>query len=110
MVWEVALEAARRAYGSAGPSRLDCVFCCEDVASAKAFRDRFSQGSQIYEVEVDDATLTHVGNYDAITDMADGPTVETVQTSAASYWQDEPTGIREILVGGAVKVVAKLDG
>lgn len=108
MVWEVALEAARRACGAT--PRLDCVFCCEDVASAKAFRDRFAQGSQIYEVEIEATTLTHDGNYDALTDMADGPTVETIQASAASYWRDEPKGIKEILVGGALKILAIIEG
>lgn len=109
MVWEVALKAARRACGAI-PSRLDCVFCCEDVASARAFRNRFAQGSQIYEVEVDEATVTHAGNYDALTGMADGPTVEIIQASAGSYWQDDPKGIKEILVGGAVKIVASIEG
>lgn len=109
MVWEVALEAARRACGAV-PSRLDCVFCCTDEASAKAFRDRFAQGSHIYEVEVDEATVLHSGNYDALTDMADGPTIDTIQASAISYWKDEPTGIKEILVGGPVKIVFKIAG
>jgi hypothetical protein len=109
IVWEVALEAARRTAG-ATPSRLDCVFCCEDMMSAKAFRDRFAQDAQVYEVEVDDETKTHSGNYDALTDMIDGPTIETIQAAALSYWQEEPVGIKEILVGGIVKVVAKIDG
>jgi hypothetical protein len=109
MVWEVALEAARRATGSDAPSRLDCVFCCEDIASAKAFRDRFASGSHIFEVEVDDSIATHVGNYEALTDMVDGPTIDTIQASSLSYWKDEPKGIREIVVGGSVKVLAKVD-
>jgi hypothetical protein len=62
---EVAVEVARQLTAPDAPSRLNCVFCTEDIESAKAFRDRFRNGESIYEVEVEDTVSTHTGNYDA---------------------------------------------
>ncbi|MBR1296653.1 DUF2441 domain-containing protein [Bradyrhizobium sp. AUGA SZCCT0042] len=106
--WEVALEVARQLTAPVAPSRLNCVFCTEDIESATAFRDRFRNGKSIYEVSVEDAVNMHVGNYDALTDVHQGATVDTSVATAKSYWTDTPTGIREILVGGTVKVTAKI--
>ena len=107
--WEIALEAARQLTAPDAPSRLDCVFCTEDIESAKAFRDRFKEGESIYEVEVEDTVSTHAGNYDALTDVPQGAFVDTSVATAKSYWTDAPTGIREILVGGSVKVSHKIE-
>jgi hypothetical protein len=107
--WEVALEVARQLTAPDAPSRLNCVFCTEDIESARAFRDRFAKGASIYEVEVDDAVNTHAGNYDALTDAPQGPSVDTNVATAKSYWTDAPTGIREILVGGTVKISMKIE-
>ncbi len=107
--WEVALEVARQLIAPEAPSRLNCVFCTDDIESAKAFRDRFRSGDSIYEVTVDDSVNTHIGNYDALTDVPEGPTVDTSVVTSKSYWADAPTGIREILVGGIVKVSAKIE-
>ena len=106
--FEVALELARQLTAPDAPSRLNCVFCVEDIASATAFRDRFAKGASIYEVEVDDNVNTHAGNYEAITDAPQGPTVDTRVAIAKSYWTGTPVGIREILVGGTVKVSKKI--
>jgi uncharacterized protein DUF2441 len=107
--WEIALEVARLLTSPDAPSRLNCVFCTEDIESAKAFRDRFRKGENIYEVEVEDTVNTHTGNYDALTDTPQGAFVDTSVATAKSYWTDVPTGIREILVGGTVKVSAKIE-
>jgi hypothetical protein len=106
--WEVALEAARQLTAPNAPSRLDCVFCTEDLESAKAFRNRFRKGESIYEVEVEETVNMHVGNYEALTDVPQGPSVDTNVATAKSYWTDAPTGIREILVGGPVRVSKKI--
>jgi hypothetical protein len=60
-------------------------------------------------VEVDDTVTTHAGNYDAITYLPQGAFVDTSVATAKSYWTDAPTGIREILVGGNVKVSHKIE-
>ncbi|MDA9476869.1 hypothetical protein XI03_20735 [Bradyrhizobium sp. CCBAU 65884] len=85
------------------------MFCTEDIESAKAFRDRFRKGESIYQVEVEDTVSTHAGNYDAITNLPQGAFVDTSVATARSYWTDAPTGIREILVGGSVKIFAKIE-
>ncbi|MHC2522807.1 DUF2441 domain-containing protein [Bradyrhizobium diazoefficiens] len=107
--WEVALEVARQLTAPDAPSRQNCVFCTEDLASARSFRDRFANGGSIYEVEVEATATTHAGNYEAITDVSQGPSFDTHIATAKSYWTDAPTGIREVLVGGPVKVLAKID-
>jgi hypothetical protein len=109
MGWEVALEVARQLTAPDAPSRLNCVFCTEDIASAKSFRDRFRKGDSIYQVEVEDTVNTHAGNYEALTEVPQGPSVDTNVATAKSYWTDAPTGIREILVGGSVKVIDKIE-
>ena len=106
---EVAVEVARQLTAPDAPSRLNCVFCTEDIESAKAFRDRFRNGESIYEVEVEDTVSTHTGNYDALTDGPQGAFIDTYVATAKSYWTDVPTGIREILVGGTVKVSIKIE-
>lgn len=107
--WEVALEAARQLSAPDAPSRLDCVFCTVDIESARAFRDRFRNGESIYQVEIEDTVNSHSGNYDALTDVPEGPSVDTNVATAKSYWTDAPSGIREILVGGSVKVLGKIE-
>jgi len=64
--------------------------------------------NMLYEVEVDDSVSAHAGNYDAITNLPEGAFVDTNVATAKSYWTDAPTGIREILVGGPVKVSKKI--
>ena len=68
-----------------------------------------SESTSIYAVEVEDLVSTHVGNYDALTNAQQGPNVDTNVTTSKSYWVDTPTGIREILVGGSVKVSDKIE-
>ncbi|MGE9009225.1 hypothetical protein ACO2JO_11625 [Leptospira interrogans] len=107
--WEIALEVARQLTAPNAPSRLNCVFCTEDIESAKVFRDRFRKGASIYAVEAEDSISTHIGNYDALTDVPQGPSVDTNVATSKSYWTDKPTGIRETLVGGSVKVSEKIE-
>jgi hypothetical protein len=58
----VAIETARQLSAPDSPSRLECVFTCETIADAIAFRDRFRKDSAVYEVECDDGASRHVGN------------------------------------------------
>jgi hypothetical protein len=81
---EATLEVARQLTAPDAPSRLNCVFCTEDIESAKVFRDRFRNGESIYEVEVEDTVSTHAGNYDAITDAHKAQT-STLQSLPRSH-------------------------
>jgi hypothetical protein len=67
LMWEIALETARFLSAPDSPSRFECVFTCETMADAIAFRDRFKKGSAVYEVECDDGVPRHLGNFEAIT-------------------------------------------
>jgi hypothetical protein len=109
LMWELALETARLLSAPNSPSRLDCVFTCETLADAQAFRDQFRKGDAVYEVQYDDGTPTHPGNFQAITySNSTAPFVDHKSSLAISYWRDPPTGIKEVLVGGPVTVVRQL--
>jgi hypothetical protein len=109
LMWELALETARLLSAPSSPSRLDCVFTCETLADATAFRDRFRKGSGVYEVRCDDNTPTYLGNFEAITySNSTAPFVDHKSSLAISYWRDQPKGIKEILVGGPVTVVGQV--
>lgn len=106
LAWEAVLEAARRASAPDAPSRLSCVFTCETLAAAEAFRNAFRSGATMYEVEkVDSASPTYVADYDSITGANDRPIVDFWVECALKYWTAKPTGIAEVLVGGEVKII-----
>lgn len=105
---EAAVEAARLAGYPNAPSRLQCVFVTSTMKDARAFRDRFRPGAQIYEVDANDNLPRHLGNFEAITRPSNGaPYVASFAEMAVSYWRDTPTGpgLVEILIGGPVTVI-----
>jgi hypothetical protein len=104
---EAAVEAARLAGYPNAPSRLRCVFVTATIEDARAFRDRFRPGAQIYELDVSEELPRHFGNFEAITRATKGaPYVASFAEMALSYWNDAPTGagLMEVLVGGPVTV------
>jgi hypothetical protein len=101
------VEAARLAGYQSAPSRLHCVFVTSTIEDARAFRDRFRSGAQIYEVDVSNIWPRHSGNFEAITRPTKGaPYVASFAEMAVSYWRDTPSapGLVEILIGGPVTV------
>jgi hypothetical protein len=109
LIWEAALEAARLVRFPENVSRLDCVFACFEEEQARAFRDRFKSGHKIYRVElIDPDTPVSIGDYGAITDAEPGPYVEMAARIAASYWNVTQPRFPEALIGGPVRVAAKL--
>ena len=109
LMWEIALETARLLSAPNSPSRFECVFACQTLGDAKNFRDRFRRGSVVYEVQCDDDAPTHLGNFEAITySSSTAPLVDHKSSLAISYWRDAPTGIKEILIGSPVTVVAQV--
>ena len=111
MLWEIVLETARVAVAPSATSRLSCIFATREMAHAIAFRDRWRKGDQIYEVSCAEETPTHDGNYDAITDPPRGgvPLLNFMPKYAVSYWRDKPAGIAEVLIGGPVTVVRRVE-
>jgi hypothetical protein len=105
---EAAVEAARLAGYPNAPSRLQCVFVTATIEDARAFRDRFRPGAQIYEVDVNDNLPRHTGNFEAITRPTNGaPYVASFAEMAVSYWRDTPVapGLVEILIDGPVTIL-----
>ena len=110
LIWEAALEAARSVRFPEAVSRLDCVFACFGEEQARAFRDRFKSDHKIYRVQlIDPDTPVSIGDYGAITDAELGPYVEMAARIAASYWNATQPRFPEALIGGPVRVTAKLE-
>jgi hypothetical protein len=105
LIWETTLEAVRREVKPDAPSRLECVFACETVQEATAFRDHFRQGAQIYRVEVIGSPDTHRGDYDLITGSGTAPFIDHIAERARRYWTDQAIGMPELLIGGSVTVL-----
>lgn len=109
VAWEIALETARRAYAEKKPSRLDCVFICEDLEGARRFRDGFRKGAAIYAARpVMEAPPLHRGSFDLLVG-GDEPFVDLFPARAAAYWTNEPSGIIEVLCGSAVELIERMD-
>jgi len=105
LVWEVALEAARRSVIPTAPSRLDCVFACCSQVDAISFRNQFRPNHQVYSVDVAPGISTFIADYDVITNSISGPFVDTFVDQAFRYWTVSPVGMREVLIGGSVTVI-----
>jgi hypothetical protein len=109
LAWETALELARQTTRPEAVSRLDCVFACETLEDATAFRDRFRQGAAIYEVEpLNEGTPTYRADYDLITATGDAAFLDIWVERSRAYWQQEPAGLVEVLIGGVVRVMRQV--
>jgi len=110
LICEAALEAARLVQFPEAVSRLDCVFACFGEGEARAFRDRFRPDHKIYRVElVDPETPVTIGDYAAIAEAEPGPYVEAAAGMAARYWNAAQPRFPEALIGGSVRVTARLE-
>jgi uncharacterized protein DUF2441 len=109
LAWESSLETARRVLVPNAPSRFDCVFTCQAMQGAVAFRRRFRPQANIYEVEtVSTTSPTFTGDYDLITDTGHAPFVDTWVEKAILYWTSKPQGIAEVLIKGEVRVLGRV--
>jgi hypothetical protein len=105
LAWESVLETARKAINGVLPSRLDCVFACETMADATAFRDRFRREYSVYQVRAARRQAMYRGDYDLISNSIRGrPFIDTYVEGAIAYWQNAPVGLIECLIVGPVKI------
>jgi hypothetical protein len=106
LIWEIVLEATRRALAPTAPSRLDCVFGCCSEADALAFRDKVRPGHQVYQIQVSPEIGTYVADFDAITNLPGGPFVDMFVEQARRYWTSSPVGTCEALIGGSAVIAS----
>ncbi len=112
LTWEVGLEIARLSLRPTAPSRLDCVFACPDLAAAEAFRHGFRKTGAIYAAElVDPNAPIHKADFALLqTNYAIGTAyVDFYTERCRRYWTDASSGLAEVLCGGAVRLIERLD-
>ncbi|TCK31282.1 hypothetical protein EV667_1390 [Ancylobacter aquaticus] len=103
LMWEVALEAVRRAaYGSL-PSRLDCVFTFEDMADALWFRDTKRPGHLVVGCEPVDSCASHRGDFNLLSG-SQAPLVDHIADAANRYWAGGSAVRAELLFAGSIEV------
>lgn len=107
LLWEVALESARQAFAPEKVSRLCCVFTCETLDDALAFREQFRNDAAILIVEpVLPDTNFHRGSFILKPPMGSAPAyVDYMSEVAVRYWTEEPASCIEVLVSGSVRIV-----
>ncbi|WP_257195897.1 MULTISPECIES: DUF2441 domain-containing protein [unclassified Bradyrhizobium] len=108
LAWEATLEAARRAFGSSAPSRLDCIFAAASAEDAITFRDRFRPGAHIFEIQPNKTAPIYVADYDLITGPG-GAFIDTWVTRSVTYWTSPPRGMAEVLIGGSVTILRRME-
>jgi hypothetical protein len=110
LVWEAALETARLACAPGAVSRLRCVFAAETIALARRFRDGFRPDAGIYAVEPwHDAPLFR-GDFGIVTDINPAePFLSYMPAGALRYWTAPPGEQVEVLVGGPVTVLERVE-
>lgn len=107
MIWESCLETARLMVDPNLPSRLNCVFLCNDREHVQRFRDRRRPGADIYTcLPVEEGVNQHLADF-SILDAGDGPLIDTITPRATQYWTNEAVGIREIIHAGSVRVIGR---
>jgi len=109
VMWEVALETARRQVAPVAPSRFNCVFVCESEAFAIAFRDQYRPTAHLVQVEPTDGDQTiHRGDFMLLSGNIPGQPayVDYMTERGIAYWTSNPApGMGEILFDGPVRVV-----
>jgi hypothetical protein len=109
VAWEIALETARRAYAPEKPSRLVCLFLCEELEGARGFRNAFRQRVAIYIARpVTETPSLHRGSFELLVG-GDEPFVDLFPARAIAYWRNEPSGIIEVLCGSAVVLTERVE-
>lgn len=108
LVWEIALESARKASRPNAPSRMNCIFACETLGAARLFRQRYRPAHfEIYRAEaVVAGTPIHRGDFTAISShIPNSPSVDYFSDAAARYWLAQPSDIIELIIGGPIRLI-----
>lgn len=101
---ELAYEYGRRAFNPDAPSRLNCTFACPTLEDAIAFRSANQAWSLINEVEpVDSEAPAYVADWRKFDTPHAGLADQDLLIQR--YWQDTPDTHREVLLGGALRIL-----
>jgi hypothetical protein len=104
---EVAFEFARRLYAPSKPSRLECVFATPTLAVARSYAQSHARTNLIYEIEpIDPSVATHLGDYWVAIEPHTDRYFEKMLERAERYWTVQTPDFPEVLIGGAVRVLA----
>jgi hypothetical protein len=112
LTWEVALEISRCSFNPGAPSRLNCVFGCEDLDSAKHFRDNFRRGFGIYMCKILDSTTPfHRANFGLLEtkDALGSSYIDFYVERCRRYWTELTPGPIEIVCGGAARILDRCE-
>lgn len=105
IIFEFAYESARQIFNPIAPSRLDCVFCCPTLEEAMVYRAAQAPHSILYEVEpTAEEYSTHMTSWQ-MWGLGTGATYQASADRIRSYWQDQPTTAREILVNSSIRIL-----
>lgn len=106
---EIALEFARQTYAPSKPSRLNCLFVIEDEEGARVYRDAHQPAGLIYKVEpVEAFGPVHIGNYTFPVQTHLGRYVPQTFARFRSYWVDEASENREVLISCAARILGRV--
>ncbi len=111
LLLETVFESVRAASYPSLPSRMTTLFACPTLYEAQVYLTKHNKILDlIYEVEpVDAAAPVHIASY-ALPHPTNLPgpvrVLETLWQAAEDYWKGNPSDSREVLIGGAVRVIA----
>jgi len=105
IIFELAYEHSRLLHNPSAPSRLDCIFCCPTLEEAQAYRAAQQPTGIIYKVSpIHPNTAMHVTSW-PLWGLGTGLNFDQSLIRLKDYWTATPTGQREVLVGGPVRII-----
>lgn len=106
---EEVFENIRKEFSPKLISRFNCIFAFKDLEYARLFKKMYRPNGFIYEIEIDNKTLTFEGDF-SIRTWINQPTINKIKQSAKDYWNGvRHTNFIETLMGGSVKVIRKVE-
>jgi hypothetical protein len=104
---ELAYELGRKLYAPTAPSRLNCSFVCPSIDDAIEFQRTNQPLSVLNEVEpVDMNNSVHMTCWDLFDGPRPGEDFETLEQVVQRYWTETPSTHKEVLLGGAVRILS----
>lgn len=91
------------------PSRLSCLFLCEDLASAKDFQEKNGRINDIiYEVEIVGKDEVFRTDWSILNKCNENPKVSNIKELAEKYWKGVEIENPEALTNSSIKIIKKI--